>query len=188
MLEPLARRWWLFTLRGALAIVFGVLALAWPAITLLALVILWGAYTLVDGLTELYLAFSHRDWPSPDRWTFALLGLLGVAAGLVALLWPRITALVLLVVIALWAIFAGVLQIVTAIRLRREVSNEWFLGLSGALAVVLGIILLVTPATGAVALVVTIGIFAILWGITLIMVGLRLRGAAAAPQVRARPA
>jgi uncharacterized membrane protein HdeD (DUF308 family) len=175
MTELLARRWWLFALRGAFAILFGLLALIWPAITLLALVILWGAYTLVDGVTELYLAITHREWPSTDRVIHGVLGLLGVAAGVVALFWPGITALVLLVVIAVWAIFGGLLEIAAAFRLRKEIDNEWFLGLSGLLSVVLGVILLATPGSGALALVVTIGVFAILWGIVLVLLSLRLR-------------
>jgi uncharacterized membrane protein HdeD (DUF308 family) len=180
MIELLARRWWLFALRGGIAILFGLLALIWPSITLVALVILWGAYTLVDGATELYLAISHKAWPSADRWMHGLLGALGVAAGLVALFWPSITALVLLVVIAVWAIITGVLEIVAALRLRKVIDNEWFLGLSGLLSVVLGVILLATPGSGALALVVTIGIFAILWGIVLVLLSLRLRKMATA--------
>jgi uncharacterized membrane protein HdeD (DUF308 family) len=188
MIELLARRWWLFALRGGIAILFGLLALIWPSITLVALVILWGAYSLVDGVMELYLAISHKGWPRADRWTHGLLGALGVAAGLVALFWPGITAMVLLVVIAVWAIIGGVLEIVAAIRLRKAIGNEWFLGLSGLLSVVLGVILLASPDTGALALVVTIGIFAILWGVVLVLLSLRLRklaqaSAQAQPQV-----
>jgi uncharacterized membrane protein HdeD (DUF308 family) len=133
MREMLVRRWWLFALRGGFAILFGLLALIWPGLTLVAL------------------------------------------AGLVALFWPGITALVLLVVIAVWAIVGGVLEIVTAVRLRKVIEHERFLALSGLLSVVLGIILLSTPSTGALALVVTIGAFAILWGIVLVLLSLRLR-------------
>jgi uncharacterized membrane protein HdeD (DUF308 family) len=172
MREMLARRWWLFALRGAVAILFGLLALIWPGLTLVVLVVLWGAYTLVDGATELYLAITHRDV------VHGVLGVVGVVAGLVALFWPGITALALLVVIAVWAIVGGVLEIVTAIRLRKVIEHERFLVLSGVLSVVLGIILLATPSTGALALVVTIGAFAILWGIVLVLLSLRLRKAA----------
>ena len=169
MREMLARRWWLFALRGGFAILFGLLALIWPGLTLVALVVLWGAYTLVDGATELYLAVTHKDF------AHGVLGVVGVVAGLVALFWPGITALVLLVVIAVWAIVGGVLEIVTAVRLRKVIEHERFLALSGLLSVVLGIILLSTPSTGALALVVTIGAFAILWGIVLVLLSLRLR-------------
>lgn len=165
----------MFALRGAFAILFGVLALVWPGLTLVALVVLWGAYTLVDGASELYLAITHKDV------AHGALGALGVVAGLVALFWPGITALVLLVVIAVWAIVGGVLEIVTAIRLRKVVKHERFLALSGLLSVVLGIILLATPSTGALALVVTIGAFAILWGIVLVLLSLRLRKFASVP-------
>ncbi|PRY42274.1 HdeD family acid-resistance protein [Umezawaea tangerina] len=172
MREMLARRWWLFALRGAFAILFGLMALIWPGITLVALVVLWGAYTLVDGATELYLAITHRDA------AHGVLGALGVVAGLVALFWPGITALALLVVIAVWAVVGGVLEIVTAVRLRKVIEHERFLALSGVLSVVLGLILLSTPGTGALALVVMIGGFAILWGIVLVLLSLRLRKAA----------
>jgi uncharacterized membrane protein HdeD (DUF308 family) len=175
MLELLARRWWMITLRGAFAVLFGFLAIIWPGITVLALVLLWGAYALIDGLTSVLLAVSDRSATTEHRVVYGLLGLLGVGAGIITFLWPTITALILLVIIAVWAIIAGVLQIAAAIRLRKEISNEWFLALSGAVAVVLGILLIVQPATGAVGLVIAIATFAIVWGVALILFGFRLR-------------
>lgn len=175
MLELLARRWWLFTLRGALAVVFGLLAIIWPDITVLALVLLWGAYTLVDGITSVMLAVSDRSAPTDHRVTYGLLGVLGIGAGVITFVWPAITAIVLLVVIAFWAIFAGVLQIAAAIRLRKEISNEWFLWLTGAVSVVLGVLLIVQPTEGAIGLVIAIATFAIVWGVALVLFGLRLR-------------
>ncbi len=175
MLELLARRWWMVVLRGALAVVFGFMAIVWPGITVLALVLLWGAYALVDGLTSVMLAIGDRTAPGEHRITYGLLGLLGVIAGIVTFVWPSITALALLVIIAVWAIIAGVLQIAAAVRLRKVISNEWFLALSGAVCVVLGILLIVQPTEGAIGLIIAIATFAIVWGVALILFGLRLR-------------
>lgn len=175
MLELLARRWWLVVLRGALAIVFGFMAIVWPGITVLALVLLWGAYALVDGITSVMLAVSDRTAPNEHRLTYGLLGLLGIVAGVVTFVWPAITALALLVIIAVWAIVAGLVQIAAAIRLRKAISNEWFLWLSGAVCVVLGVLLIVQPTEGAIGLIVAIATFAIVWGVALVLFGLRLR-------------
>ncbi len=175
MLHMLTRRWWLFVLRGVAAMLFGIFAIVWPGATLLVLVILWGAYALVDGAIAVGIAAAARDAPRQGRLVFGLLGLAGILAGVVAWLWPGVTALALLWIIAAWALVVGVTQIATAVRLRDVISNEWFLGLSGLLTVALGVILVVRPREGAVALVTVIGIFAILWGIMLISFGLRLR-------------
>jgi uncharacterized membrane protein HdeD (DUF308 family) len=171
----LARRWWLFVLRGVVATLFGIFAIVWPDATVLVLVILWGAYALVDGAVALGLAAAARGAPRQPRLVFGLLGATGVIAGFIALVWPDVTALALLWIIAVWALIVGVTQVATAVRMRDVISNEWFLGLSGLLTVVLGVILLVRPAEGALALVTVIGVFAILWGVSLVSFGLRLR-------------
>ncbi len=167
------QRWWLFTLRGVVAILFGLGALVWPDATLLVLILLWGAYTFLDGVTTLYATVTHKEWPA--RWALGLIGVLGVVTGLVALFWPGITATALLLLIAAWALVTGVLQIVDAIRLRKVLANEWFYVVTGALTTLLGIILIVNPAAGATAFVVTIGVFAVLWGVVLVLFSLRLR-------------
>ncbi|MFC5288107.1 HdeD family acid-resistance protein [Actinokineospora guangxiensis] len=172
MIQDLARRWPLVTARGAVAILFGVIALVWPGVTLLTLVLLWAAYTVADGVIALVVAARGA---TDHRVAMGLVGLLGVGAGLVAFLWPGITALVLLVVIAAWAITVGVLQVVAAVRLRKTITDEWFLAVSGLLAIALGVLLLFRPEDGAVALVVTIAMFALLWGVALVLFGLRLR-------------
>ena len=173
MLESLARYWWMVVLRGAVAVLFGLLALIWPDITLLALVILFGAYALVDGVFALVAAFGPRA--EGRRFWLALQGIAGIAIGAVTFIWPTITALALVYVIAVWAIVTGVLQIMAAIRLRREMRGEWLLALSGVLSVVVGIILLIWPGSGAVGLVLLIGAYAVVFGIALIGLGLRLR-------------
>ena len=135
MLHALARNWWLLLLRGIAAIIFGVLTFVWPGITLLTLVLLYGAYALVDGVLAILAAITG-DAPAP-RWWLAIVGLLGILVGILTLAWPGITALVLLLFIAGWAIATGILQIVGAVRLRTEIDNEWLLIASGVLSVIL---------------------------------------------------
>jgi uncharacterized membrane protein HdeD (DUF308 family) len=179
MLELLARRWQLVVLRGVVAVLFGIVAIIWPEITVLSLALLFGAYTLIDGITALVMGIGQGT----DRIYLIMLGVLGIAAGLISLIWPQITVIVLLVVIAVWAIVAGVTQIAAAIRLRKVIRNEWFLALSGVIALVLGLLLIVQPTEGAIALVIAIATFALVWGITLIVLGFRLRTLNAAPPV-----
>src|SRR5262252_2109039 len=116
LMDRLSRIWGLLVLRGLAAILFGVLAFVWPGITLAALVLVWGAYALVDGLCALIASLRLEE--GKPMWTLTLVGLLGIAAGLLTLLWPQITALVLLVFIAGWAVVMGVFQLAAAIRFR----------------------------------------------------------------------
>jgi uncharacterized membrane protein HdeD (DUF308 family) len=179
MLETLSRRWWTVALRGVAAILFGVLALVWPGVTVLALVVVFGAYALVDGGFTLVAAFGDRDGGrtrGSRAWLFAR-GVAGILTGIIAVVWPGITALALLWVIALWALVAGVFDIVAAFQLRKELRGEWLLALSGALSVLFGVLLVVWPAAGVLTLVVLIGVAAIAFGITLLTLGLRLRRA-----------
>jgi uncharacterized membrane protein HdeD (DUF308 family) len=167
----MSRRWHLVVLRGVIAVLFGVVAIAWPEITVLALALLWGVYTLLDGVASVAMGLGRGT----DRMYLIVLGVLGIAAGVISLLWPEITVIVLLVVIAVWAIVAGAVQIAAAVRLRKVIRNEWFLAVSGTVVLVLGLLLIVQPAEGAVALLVAIAMFAIAWGIVLIVLGFRLR-------------
>jgi uncharacterized membrane protein HdeD (DUF308 family) len=169
----LGRHWWLILLRGICAILFGVLALVWPGLTLLTLILFYGVFVLVDGVLALAAAIMGGA-PAP-RWWLAIVGLLGIAAGLLTLLWPGLTALVLLLFIAGWAIAAGVMQIIGAIRLRKEIDNEWFLIAAGVLSVLFGIALALQPGVGALASVLVIGAFAIAYGVVLVLFALRLR-------------
>ena len=175
MMEALARNWWALALRGLFAVLFGLLAFAWPGLTLAALVLLFGAYALVDGVFALVAAVraaeAHERW-----WWFVLEGLAGIAAGLLTFVWPGITALVLLYLIAWWAVITGVLEIAAAIRLRNEISGEWALALGGVASVVFGFLLLFRPGAGALAVVWLIGIYALLFGVLLLMLAFRLRG------------
>ncbi len=172
--EYLEQNWGWIALRGVAAVLFGVVALAMPGITVVALVILWGAYTVVDGVLAMIVAVRLRARGRP-LWALLVNGLLGIAAGVVTFRWPEVTALALLMVIAGWAIITGVLQIVTAIRLRKAVEGEWALGLAGLLSVIFGVFVLVSPGAGALAVVGVIAAYAITFGILLIVVGFRLR-------------
>lgn len=166
--------WKWIALRGVAAIVFGVLALLWPGIALAALVILWGVYALLDGILTLAICFRRGSRPA-ELWPWVAIGVAGIVFGLIAIIWPDITAVFLLVLIAVWALTVGVLQLLTAIRWRKTLKNEWWLWLSGALSIVFGVLVALNPASGAVALVWLIAFYAILFGITLVFLSLRLR-------------
>ena len=172
--EHLAQRWWTLALRGVVAVVFGILAIIMPGVTLLALVLLWGAYALVDGVVALASAFRRGARGRPV-WQLVLIGILGIAAGIITFLWPQITAIGLLAVIAAWALTTGAFEMVLAVRLRKELTGEWLLFLAGALSVLFGILMIIYPASGALAVVWWIAAYAIFFGILLISLGFRLR-------------
>lgn len=175
MLETLARYWWAVVLRGVAAVVFGLMAIVWPDITLWVLVLLFGAYAIVDGIVAFATAALGGGAAAGRRGWLIVEGIVGVLAGVLTFIWPSITTLVLLFVIAAWAVVTGVLEIFAAIRLRREIEGEWLLVVSGVLSVLFGLLLVVWPTTGALALVLLIGIYAIAFGIALVMLGIRLR-------------
>ena len=140
LLAAIARDWWVVLVRGLAAIAFGVVCFVWPAISLLALVLLWGAYALVDGIGAIV-------WGARSRWgSMALVGAVSVAAGLVAFFWPGITALALLYLIAAWAVVRGVVEIVAAISLRKQITNEWMLAVGGILSIVFGALVALYPS------------------------------------------
>jgi len=170
--ELLARTWGLVVFRGVVGVLFGALAMIWPGITLFALVILFGAYALVDGVIAIAMGVAGRGG---ERWLMFLMGVLGVAAGVIAFVWPGVTALVLLYLIAFWAFLTGLTYLAAAWRLRKQITNEWLLALTGVASLALGVVLLLQPATGALALVFTIGIFAVVWGVLSIGLGIRMR-------------
>lgn len=172
MLYVMANNWWAFLVRGALAILFGIAALVWPEITLTVLVLLFGAFAIVDGIVVIVAAFRDRRG---INWALLLWGAVGVLIGIVALVWPEITAVALVWVIAAWAVVTGAIAIWSAIALRREIENEWLLGLSGLLSVAIGILFFVNPGAGALSLVWLIGIYAIVLGVLLVILAFRLR-------------
>jgi uncharacterized membrane protein HdeD (DUF308 family) len=170
----LSRYWWMVALRGLLLLLFGLAAIAWPGATLTVLVLWIGAGFLVNGALVLAAAIVGRD--VQGRGWMALDGLLGVAAGILTFLYPGITGLVLLWLVAGWAILSGALQIVAAVQFRKVIRGEWLLGLAGTLGIVFGILLIARPGIGLLTLALLIGWFAILYGVMLIALGFRLRG------------
>ncbi len=174
MVSSLSQHWWLVVLRGVLAILFGILAFVWPAITLLTLVIIFGVYAIVDGVAAIVTGLM-RTRESPRWWAFLLEGMIDIAAGLIALILPELTTLILIYMIASWAAITGILEIVAAIRLRNEITNEWMLGLAGLVSIALGVLLFFQPAAGGLAIVWTIAAYALIFGILLVILGFRLR-------------
>lgn len=174
MIEALKRGWWLLVLRGLIAVLFGILTFVWPGITLVTLVFLFGFYALGNGIFTLGVAIRAPKG-TPGIGTMVLLGLLGIAAGIVAFVYPGITALSLLSIIAVWAIFTGVIEIAVAIRLRKELANEWMLILSGALSVLFGVLVIVSPGAGALSVAWLIGAYAVAFGIMMLMLAFRVK-------------
>jgi len=170
----LVRNWWALALRGVAAVLFGLIAFLMPGVTLTAMVLLFGAYSLVDGvfaiIAGIRAAERHERW-----WPFALEGLLSIVVGAIAFLMPTAAAFALLFVVAAWAILTGVIRIGAAIRLRKEIRGEWMLILNGALSVLLGILIIVIPGAGLVTLIWWLGAYATIYGITLITLALKLR-------------
>ena len=171
----LFRNWWHFAVRGGLAILFGIGALIWPQTTTLALVLMFGAFAMTDGIFAVATGIAARG--HFERWWAILLeGLTGIVTGLLTFFWPNITALVLLYFIAAWAVITGIFEIVAAIQLRHVISGEWAMILTGLLSVVFGILLFVYPTAGIVSVVWLVGIYAIAAGILEMIFAFRLRG------------
>jgi uncharacterized membrane protein HdeD (DUF308 family) len=171
----LARNWWALALRGVAAILFGAVAFLAPGFTLVWLVLLFGAYALLDGILAIVAgiraAERHERW-----WPFALEGLASIAVGVITFIMPAATAFVLVWFVAVWAIVTGVLRISAAIRLRKEIRGEWLLIVNGALSVLLGLFIIARPIAGLVSLVWFVGAYATVYGVTLLALALRLRG------------
>jgi uncharacterized membrane protein HdeD (DUF308 family) len=172
-LDAVASRWWALVVRGIAGILFGALTLVWPGISLFVLVLMWGAYALADGVFSIALSAAAGTEGRPWGWLL-FEGLVGLAAGFVTFFWPGITAVVLLAIIAAWALFTGFAEIVAAFELRRVIENEWMLALSGVLSIGFGVLMAVYPRVGALAVVTVIGFYAIAFGSLLVALGMRL--------------
>jgi len=175
-LRPLTRSWWLILLRGIASILFGIAAFVWPGLTVLALTLLYGAFAMADGILSLGAALTGSGERSIPTWWLVVIGLVGIAAGTVAFLWPGLTAFALVIMIGAWAVAIGVMQIIGAIWLRHEIEDEWLLIAAGILSVLFGAAVLLKPGAGALALAWAIGTFAILSGILLVAFALRIKG------------
>ncbi|MEO3888515.1 HdeD family acid-resistance protein [Nonomuraea sp. B5E05] len=167
-------------IRGLAAIVFGFLALIWPGMTLLVLVVFFAAYVLVNGVFALLSAFRHG---ARSRVWLLISGIVGILAGVVAFAWPGITSIALLYVVAFWAIVSGVAEVIAGIQLRKDIDNEWMLIVGGILSVIFGVLLLIWPGAGLLSLVWLLGAFAILYGIAEIALALRVKNFTSSPRV-----
>jgi uncharacterized membrane protein HdeD (DUF308 family) len=165
----IVERWWVLALRGVAGILLGIAAFAWPGLTLVVLVILFGAYLLVDGVLALIAGVMARSW------LLVLEGAAGVIVGILTLVWPGITALVLLFLVAAWAIVTGVAELVGAVRLRRIIRNEWLLVLIGVASILFGVLLVINPRAGLLTLVFLIGAYSLVGGVLLVALAFRLR-------------
>jgi uncharacterized membrane protein HdeD (DUF308 family) len=175
----LSRYWWTLALRGVLWIVFGILALVMPAVSLLTLTLMFGVFVLMDGIACVVSAIGGRRESS--SWVLLLLaGLAGILTGVLTFVSPRITALILLYYVAAWCLVTGVVQIVAAIRLRKEIDNELWLGLAGFASLAFGVLIVANPGAGILAVLWILAIYAIALGVILIMLGLRSRSLATA--------
>jgi uncharacterized membrane protein HdeD (DUF308 family) len=174
LLTAVADDWWLLLVRGLAAIAFGVIAFLWPAITLVSMIYLFGIYAIVDGLVAIWAAFNLPGQPGP-RWWLGLSGVVSILAGIIAFVYTGMTAMVLLVVIAVWAIIIGLLQLYAAIQLWKVIDNDWWLILSGLLAVAFGAVMIAWPSTGTLALIWSIAWFALFFGCMFVGLAFELR-------------
>ena len=159
-------------LRGAISITLGVLAMAWPGITIAVLIGIFALYAILDGTTNIVLGLGRSHGRS---WAHVLQGAVGVAAGVLAIIWPDVTALALVLFIGAWAVLTGGLELVAAVRLRKVIKGEWLLVLSGVLSLVFGVLVLAFPGAGAISIAWLLGIYAVAAGLVLVTLGLRLR-------------
>jgi uncharacterized membrane protein HdeD (DUF308 family) len=169
IVNAFASNWWVFLIRGILAVLFGIMAFALPGLTLSTLVLIYGLYVLADGLMAIWVGGHARTWG------LVLLGILAIFVGIYTFINPGITAVALLYFIAVWAIVRGISEIITGIQLRKEISDEWMMIIGGIISILLGVALFYNPAAGALAMVWLIGAYALISGIVLIVLAFRLR-------------
>jgi uncharacterized membrane protein HdeD (DUF308 family) len=174
MLGLVTRNWWLFAIRGIAAIVFGILAFIWPAATLTVLVFLFGAYVLVDGIALLVALVRGDELARRHAWAVAIMGVIGIVAGVVTFLWPGLTAVSLLYLVAFWAIAMGTFQVIAAVVLRREIDNEFWMALGGVASIVFGAFLFASPGEGLLSLVWLVGIWSVVFGVSSLGLAYRL--------------
>ncbi|MBV8074194.1 MAG: HdeD family acid-resistance protein [Candidatus Eremiobacteraeota bacterium] len=177
--ESLKEHWWALLIRGIVAVLFGIICFWETGAALFALVIVIGAFFIVDGVMMVIGAVRSSSASGPAQWWWQIIaGVAGIIAGILTFTWPGMTAYVLTIFVAAWAIVTGVLELVTAIRLRATIPNEWLWIINGVLSILLGILVFANPTGGAVALMWVLGFYALLAGFTMIGLALRLRGLA----------
>lgn len=174
MLSTVCRRWWVLMARGITAILLGICAMVWPGVTLITLVWLFSAFTIVDGVAAIILGF-RGEADGTVWWTMVILGVLAVAAGVIAFEYPGLTLIVLATIIAVSALVRGVFEVYAAITLRKELDDEWILGLSGAMSIIFGLLIMFRPGAGLIALTLLIGAYMLALGVFAIALALRLR-------------
>jgi len=177
MESRLSLNWWALAIRGVIAIAFGILAFLMPGLTLGALILLFAAYAIVDGVSHVITGIRQRSGDRPDG-LMILGGIVGIAVGVIAVILPGVTALFLLALIGAWAIVTGAAEIVAAYRLRKAISGEWLLVLQGILSIAFGVYVWLFPGAGALAVVWLIATFAIASGVILLMLAFRMRSLA----------
>lgn len=173
MVVTLSRNWWATVLRGLAAIGLGVFAWARPDIFWASLVLVFAVYFVVDGVFAMVAAFKGE---SGDRWLHLLEGVVGIGAGAIVLIYPDLAGTAIVLVAGIWAVVTGALEVLSAVRLRREIDNEWLLGIGGALSIILGVILIARPQFGQVTTTYVLGTYGIMFGAVLVLLGFRLRG------------
>jgi uncharacterized membrane protein HdeD (DUF308 family) len=168
------KHWWQVAVRGLIALIFGIMLLAWPEVSLFIFAILFGAFAFVDGIFTLVAAVNYKAGAGRRTWLFVR-GILGIIVGIITFFWPAITMLALVILIGAWALVTGVMELNFAFRAVRETGAKWLFAVSGILSIILGILLLVSPIAAAIAVIWVIGAYAVIAGIVLIVLGFRLR-------------
>ncbi|MFO7761782.1 MAG: HdeD family acid-resistance protein [Thermodesulfobacteriota bacterium] len=175
MEKVLARYWWSFYVRGIIAILIGLIAIFLPEVTLEVLAVLIGAFFLVDGIFSIAASFGSRRSSGERWWIFVLEGIVGVVIGIMTFIWPEVTVMALVLLVSVWALITGILEIIASVKLRRLIENEWLLTFTGILSILFALILAISPGAGAFVLVWLLGLYAIFFGILLIFFGRKLK-------------
>jgi uncharacterized membrane protein HdeD (DUF308 family) len=176
MLQVMSRNWWMVLIQGIAAVLFGIAILfTWPGLVVQTMILVFAVYVFVDGIFAVINAIQNRN--SPRWWVMLLEGAIGILAGIAAFLFPGGAVLTLLYIVAFWSVFTGLTQIITAVQLRKEIDNEWWLILSGIASMIFGFLIVLYPGAAVLTILNILGILAIIWGVMLVLLAFRLRNA-----------